>query len=146
MTKDNSISLCKGIAIICMVAGHSWINSPIEKGTRLFDMTMFFLLSGYCFKEKYLTNFSSFLIKRAKGLWIPYVKWGIISVLVHNTFLQLGVYSVDSESNPINYLYDLPVCTIGYFPSILEFAETGWWVLYTITGVIIPNIDKNLFQ
>lgn len=48
---NNSISLAKGIAIICMVAGHSWVESPIEKGVNLFDMTLFFLMSGYCFEN-----------------------------------------------------------------------------------------------
>lgn len=28
----NPISLAKGLAIISMVAGHSWIGSPIEGG------------------------------------------------------------------------------------------------------------------
>lgn len=105
MNKDITVSIGRAIAIICMVAGHSWINSPIEVSVNLFDMTLFYLVSGYCFKDKYLDNVLVFLKRRIEGLWVPYVKWGIISVLLHNIFLNIGIYSVDIDGNPVESWY-----------------------------------------
>ena len=99
--KDNAIAISRAIAIICMVAGHSWIASPIEKAVNLFDMSLFYVVSGYCFNPGYISNPVAFLKKRISGLWFPYVKWGVISVLLHNIFLNLGIYSVDSLGIPI---------------------------------------------
>ena len=103
MNRDESISICRAIAIVCMVVGHSWIKSPIEVCVNLFDMTLFYLVSGYCFNPQYLNNALEFLKKRIKGLWIPYVKWGVISVLLHNFFLRISVYSVDVDGATIQY-------------------------------------------
>lgn len=35
-------------------------------------------------------------------------------------------------------LNDLPIEQIAYFPTIQEYSKHGWWLVYTIVGVIIP--------
>ena len=57
-----------------------------------FHMPLFFIVSGYCFKEKYLHEPISFVWKRIKGLWWPYVKWGLLFLLFHNVFIHLNIY------------------------------------------------------
>lgn len=56
--KNNTITLMKTLVIICMVAGHSYTGSPIESFVGLFHMPVFFFCSGFCFKEKYLSDFN----------------------------------------------------------------------------------------
>lgn len=133
MNRDNSVSMCRAVAIICMVAGHSWINSPIEVVVNLWDMTLFYFVSGYCFKTKYFSNAIDFLRNRIKGLWVPYVKWGVISVLLHNIFLKIGLYSVDIDGTTIQQwnlneiLYRIAGCLI--FGNGPDGFLGGYWFL-----------------
>ena len=54
--RNDTITIMKAFAIICMVAGHSYTGSHIEGFVGLFHMPVFFFCSGYCFKEKYLSD------------------------------------------------------------------------------------------
>ena len=55
----------------------------------MFHMAFFFMMSGYFFSDKNLDNPKAFIWKRITGLWVPFVKWGLIFVLLHNIFLKL---------------------------------------------------------
>lgn len=35
-------------------------------------------------------------------------------------------------------LNDLPIEQIAYFPTIQEYSRYGWWIVYTVIGVMIP--------
>lgn len=89
--RNDIITLMKALAIICMVAGHSYTKSPIEGFVGLFHMPVFFFCSGYCFKVKYLDDFASYAKRKIKSMWWPTFKWIIALVLLHNVFLSIGV-------------------------------------------------------
>ena len=59
--RNDAISICKAIGIICMVSGHAWLGGDLEKGVKLIELPLFYLKSGYCFKEQYLLKFIEFL-------------------------------------------------------------------------------------
>ena len=63
----------------------------------MFHMPIFFIASGYCFKEKYLSSLGKYLYNKVKGIWWPYVKWGLLFLLLHNVFFNLHLYN-DEES------------------------------------------------
>lgn len=93
--KDN-ISIAKGLAIILMVIGHSGIKWDIPvlfNAINLFHMPLFIFVSGYCFKWVYVDDVKKFVWKRFKGLWWPYVKYGIIFVALHNVFFYCHIYN-----------------------------------------------------
>lgn len=92
-TRDNSISMTKGIAIILMVMVHAHFNPYCHSFISMFHMPLFFFMSGYCFKEAYLDNFSKYLKKRVKGAYWPYVKWSLLFLLLHNVFYALNIYN-----------------------------------------------------
>lgn len=89
---NNQVSIAKGICIILMVMAHA--GSPLWtiRFVYMFHMPFFFIISGYCFKEKYLCHSRSFLIRRVKGLYLPYVKWSLCFLLMHNVFFHLHIY------------------------------------------------------
>ena len=90
--KDKIVSMAKGLAIVLMVLGHTSFNEYGGKFIYMFHMPLFFFLSGYCFKSSYLSDFKKFAIKRIKGAYVPYVKWGLLFLLLHNVFYRLHIY------------------------------------------------------
>ena len=65
----------RALAIICMVGGHAYTHSFLESFVSLFHMPLFFFVSGYCFKEKYLLSTKQFISRKIKGIWLPTIKW-----------------------------------------------------------------------
>ena len=91
MNKERNISIdiIKGIGIILMVGGHC--GMPFTHFIYLFHMAIFFMASGYCFNASNSENMQdvlSFVKRKFKGLWFPYVLWTAVFSLLHNVFTQ----------------------------------------------------------
>lgn len=43
-------------------------------------------------------------------------------------------------------IYDLPLEQLAYYPSIQELSSRGWWVIYTIVGVLMPLCLYNIYS
>lgn len=93
MVRDVSNDIAKGMAITLMVLGHSGVPELGRAFIYMFHMPLFFILSGWCFKELYLEQPKTFVAHRMKGLWWPYVKWGILFIMLQNWFCKLHLYS-----------------------------------------------------
>ena len=91
MNRNTIISICKGIAIILMVIAHAeapgWLGSFIFE----FHMPLFFITAGYFFSLKYLNDEATFVKKRIKGLYVPFVKWSVVFLLLHNLMFKIGI-------------------------------------------------------
>ena len=59
--RDNSISIAKGIAIILMVLGHAQCPELLNRYLSMMRMPLFFFMSGYCFKIKYMDDGRGYL-------------------------------------------------------------------------------------
>lgn len=94
MGRNNTITYLKALGIILMVLGHSDCNIPYIVGfLYMFHMPLFFFASGFCFKPIHLDNFQVFAWKRIKGLYWPFVKYGLIFVLLHNFLFSVNIYN-----------------------------------------------------
>lgn len=92
------IDCLKGLGIIAMVLGHS--GAPFTRWIYLFHMALFFLCSGYCWKDGHADNITSvvrYVRRKLGGLYIPYVVSNLIFVLMHNQFIHMGIY-IDSSA------------------------------------------------
>lgn len=92
MSKRNTtISICKAFAIILMVIGHA--DCPPALGSFLYEfhMPLFFITAGYFFSTKYLDNEKDFIVKRFKGLYIPFIKWSVFFLLIHNILFHFNI-------------------------------------------------------
>lgn len=78
-----------------MVIGHSGAPAYVYRLIYAFHMPCFFIISGMLFKEKYVTQTSTFIKHRLKGLWWPYVKWNLVFLLLHNLLYQWHIYGVE---------------------------------------------------
>ena len=71
---------------------------PFTHFIYLFHMAIFFMASGFCFKSSNSDskkNVLQFIGRRLKGLWFPYVLWMTVFSLLHNTFIDIGIYTND---------------------------------------------------
>lgn len=129
LQRDKTVSIAKGIAIILMVLAHTrfWFYGAWY--INMFHMPLFFLLSGYCFKDKYLDDFKDFFVKRIKGIYFPYVKWCLVFLLLHFFFVKF--YLIDeAQYNSSQYFSKL----IGIFTLNGGASQLlgGYWFLETL--------------
>ncbi len=91
MPRNTVLSIIKGFAIILMVIGHAEAPELITNFIYTFHMPVFFIAAGYFFSRKYVENPWSFCVKRFKGLYVPFVKWSLMFLLLHNIFFHFGI-------------------------------------------------------
>ena len=110
---DGGIAIAKALGIIFVVIGHcvavpyhggdSVWQTYISQYIYLFHMPLFFFLSGYFFKFAYIDSKRIFVKKKIDGLWKPFVKWGLLFVLLHNAFCFFGLYGEFHGPAPTQY-------------------------------------------
>lgn len=93
LTKEQStgMSIAKGIAIIAMVAGHAEGPELITNFIYTWHMPLFFMAAGYFFSEKAVDAPWDFVSKRFRKLYLPFLKWSILFLLLHNIFFHFGI-------------------------------------------------------
>ena len=100
------IDILRGLAAILMVLGHSFIQYPVDISNEpwcvtighfiyTFHMELFFVLAGFVY---HCTSYAGFMKKKVKRLLIPYLFFGIATMLLHayggaaiNGIVPLGV-------------------------------------------------------
>lgn len=156
--KDSSVTIAKGIGIILMVLGHSIGEygdylTPVRAFIYMFHMPLFFALSGYCFKEKYLADFKIFAWHKVKGLYFPFVKYGLLFLLLHNVFYHLNIYNGQyGWRTYVSHLYTWQETLEKAYYNILLFTKSeqllgGYWFIVqlfwaSIIGWIIIKIIR----
>ena len=141
----NSITIAKAIGIILMVVGHSGCPKALFNFIYLFHMPLFFFCSGIFYKEISSMNAATlFLKKRINGLYIPFVKWSLFFLLLHNIFMFVGIYnafygyeggtSYYSVLTISNKLFDILLTMHGY-----EELLGGFWFIRAlfITSIVV---------
>ncbi len=91
MKRNTIISICKAFAIILMVIGHADCPGGLQAFLYEFHMPIFFITAGYFFSLKYLNDESTFIKKRIRGLYFPFVKWSVFFLIIHNLMFKFGI-------------------------------------------------------
>nr|AHF25211.1 acyltransferase family protein [uncultured bacterium Contig196] len=89
--RNTIISIAKAIAIILMVIGHAESPDVLHRFLYEFHMPLFFAAAGYFFSVRYLDDEMTFIKKRFKGLYWPFVKWSVIFLVLHNLMFDIGI-------------------------------------------------------
>lgn len=92
--RDLNIDIIKGLGIILMVLGHS--GFIYTKFIYLFHMAIFFMASGYLFRNKYsesLLSVISFIQRKFKSLWMPFFISNGIFILLQNLLINMNIYT-----------------------------------------------------
>ena len=160
MQRDTTISICKGIAIILMVIAHAEAPGWLCKFIFEFHMPLFFITAGYFFSLKYLNDEATFVKKRVKGLYWPFVKWSVFFLIIHNWMFDIGILnerfgnemggvthpytSHQIQQNLWNIFtamggYDQFLCGAFWFFRGLFVASILYLIIYKVVLKVVPK-------
>lgn len=151
-TYNKTFSIMKGIAIISVVIGHVFVRTSIEEFVNQYHLAVFFFVSGYFFKEKYLSNTKDFFIRKIKSLYFPYIKLCILFALLHDLLFAINIYDTNwSIKESIIQIYyagirlipgnDQLMGAMWFCPSLLIVSFISWGILRIMHN--IKTIDIN---
>ena len=87
--KNYTATIMKGIAIISVVLGHCTTNNNIESFVNQYHLAVFFFVSVFFFKEKYLDATRNFFIKKLTRLYIPLLSLYFITFYTTYIYTQI---------------------------------------------------------
>ncbi|MFT8316343.1 MAG: acyltransferase family protein [Clostridium sp.] len=89
--KVEYMDIAKAYGIIAVVMGHC--ASPITAFVYLFHMPLFYFVSGYFYKDTNSKNPIKYIIRKLKGLYLPFIKYELIFLIIHNLLFKFYIYS-----------------------------------------------------
>lgn len=135
--------MVKGLAIILMVLGHAFYQTPVERFCATFHMPIFFFAAGFCFNTSHINNPRIFLTKRIKGLWWPYIKWNLLFIVLHYLLYNVNFYedSIQNISSIFSGLAkmqysDQLLGAFWFLPALLFASLLGWTYIRLSRGNI----------
>lgn len=95
MTKvrDNNITILKALAITFVVMAHAASPLPVSRLSYMIGVSLFFMASGCFFNVKYLNDEGTFVKRRLHRLYVPFVKWSVLLLILHNLWFHIGILS-----------------------------------------------------
>ncbi len=79
---SKKVTILKALAILLVVSGHLEFSLLGMFTPYSFQLALFFFISGYLFNDKYLTEVSTFIERRAKSLLVPYFLYNLFYLCV----------------------------------------------------------------
>ena len=88
--RDSTMDILKGIGILLVVVGHSGCPIELHDFIYSFHMPLFFMASGYFFKEK-VANPRNWCCKKLRTLYLPFIFWNLLFLAMHNLLYSIGL-------------------------------------------------------
>ncbi len=140
-----------------MVIGHSGCPQAIFRFVYLFHMPLFFFCSGIFYKEmSSKVSIGTYLKKRIIGLYVPFVKWSVSFLILHNLFMEVGVYNANYGFEGGSAFYTLSeiiqrLCKILFSMNGYEELLGGFWFIRSLFVsclliVIVSLIVRHSFK
>ena len=150
------INILKALAIIAVVVGHS--ETPLVKVIYLYHMPLFFFISGYLYNDRFSINPLKQIKKRVLTLYLPFVIYQFIFLALNNTFIWLGIYSIQDKYVPgviktrmytrtdyikvakmiFNFESNQSLLGAFWFIPVLFFTT----ILFSLIGFLVVKIDE----
>lgn len=96
MKRIVELDIIKALAIIMVVIGHAACTTIIGQMFYLIHVPLFFMVSGYTCKDDSefcsKSSLSIFFLKRIRTLYVPFFKYILPLVLLHNVFYAVSVF------------------------------------------------------
>lgn len=157
--RNKQIDILKGIAIIMIVLGHC--SSPFTHFLYLFHLAIFFMVSGYFWKENSINTIKDlkrFIINKVKRLYVPFVIGNVICVLLNNFLIDINIYSTISHSHFSYKDMAKNIIKVLLFRNSTELLGASWFlrilfiisIIYAIVELILTKylkkFNKNIFH
>lgn len=150
--RDLTIDILKSLGIILMVIGHSKCPEWLDHYIYSFHMPLFFIIGGLFLKKEVLLSPIKFYIRKLKGLYIPFVLISLVFLLLHNTFLDLGIRNEIHPSSSEYYTWT----NIGNLSKSIIFFMDGhdndgflgafWFIRSLFVGSVLFCVIVNLLN
>ena len=134
----------KGIGIMAVVIGHSGCPVPLQRFISAFHMPLFFMISGILLNDLYFKNKIIFVKRKIVTLYIPFIKWSMIFILLHNLFFYFGIlnssYGYAGQPSRWYSFYDIIYCSVVALVSMNTFElllGAFWFLKALFVGSII---------
>lgn len=145
MERDNTIDILKGIGILLVVIGHSGCPQLLSDIIYSFHMPLFFIASGWFFSDKCLSNKKLFFEKKVRNLYLPFVKWSVIFLLLHNVLFYLGVINseygtITGETNELLSIKDIILHLFGITLQMRGYdglLGAYWFIRALFVGLLV---------
>ncbi|MBR6162932.1 acyltransferase family protein [bacterium] len=149
--RNSTFDIIKGIAIILMVLGHT--SHIFGQYVGLFHMGIFFICSGYFFKDKCYESIESvkkFIKNKIIHLYLPFIIFNGILTLLHNFFLKINIYTTNPDFLNLEgshwglaYYYTFSVMLKKLLYTLLflqnEQMGGGTWFVRVLFWILIIN-------
>lgn len=138
--REKWIDVVRGIGIIIMLVNHTNVCFFARRIMSGFNMPLFFILSGYLFKDPYETTFAGFVKKKWKAYVIPYFVYCGINLLINMPVEYMsGLRGTDLLKKQAAHVFwiiysrgqnkYLPNCGPLWFYLCLLIAEIYLWLI-----------------
>lgn len=166
--RNTIISTLKGIGIILVVFGHadinpennSWLWQRFYEFIYSFHMPLFLIASGFFFKKNNVIQITGFFKRKVGGIYVPFIKWSIIYLVLHNIFFLIGIingeYGWSGMGTKMFTLSDIAFAIVniclrmdsydGFLLGAYWFMRVLFWgsILLCFTSFAINMIIKNV--
>lgn len=135
--RDVKLDIMRGLAITSVVVGHCTKWPIIEEFVNQYHLAVFFFVSGYFFSTNVADSPKSYLWKKVKQLYFPFVISGGVFLLLHNLLVKLYIYPSCID---YNYIGKEMVNLIAFLYSNDVLMGAMWfcisllWVLFVATA------------
>ena len=128
--------MAKGIAIILMVIAHAEAPGWLCKFVFEFHMPLFFITAGYFFSTRYLHDEATFVKKRVKGLYWPFVKWALFFLILHN-WMPMSNIQLWTDKFP----YSAPYAHAVKMEMSIEYCSLGVALATIAAFMVVRKLD-----
>lgn len=158
-----SVDIAKGVAILAIVLGH--INLSMKSSLvsaddliYLWHVPVFFILGGFFIKEEQVEQPCFWFKKKFFSLYLKILYFYVPAVLLHNAFIKIGWYSLQS-TNPVIHSYTTieyvkevalsiflagrePIVGPMWFVYVLFMALIGLSIVSWFASLIVKDFKK----
>ena len=141
--QDQYWNIIKGLGIIAIVLGHD--GSPLVSFVYMYHLALFYFVSGYFVKQKYIENPGLLLLQRIKSLYWPFVKYGLGFLVLHNILYNLHVYdSANSVQRFSLHNYIIMANDIIILINTEQLAGATWFLISLLATIIAFSLIMHI--
>ena len=132
----NYVAIAKAIVIMLMVVGHSGCPEIVGKTIYLFHMPFFFICSGLFFTpHNEIAKLREFVVRKIKGIYLPFIKWCLPFTLLHNLFYHWNIYNdIFGYKGSVSHLLTMRELLTNLFYNVIKMDKIppllgGFWFI-----------------